>query len=117
MISITIMAFYFKLFKEKHTEKMISYWTYLRLSSLTSVFGFQYNTLSEATKRYEAGSQYGEFVRRLPVATAATLQYEEFKFEPYNYKWGLLWLVFCVVWIDNNFFAAILFIWVNDIQY
>ena len=45
---------------------------------------FQYHTLCEASKKYESGSQYGEFVRRLPVSSAAaTTQSNEYKFEPY----------------------------------
>lgn len=43
----------------------------------------QYHTLCEASKKYEAGSQFGEFVRRLPVSSATPSQSNEYKFEPY----------------------------------
>ncbi|WAR22755.1 RHG29-like protein [Mya arenaria] len=56
------------------------------LQTVSAPVPVQYNTLCESTKRYEPGSQYGEFVRRLPITTFETLQYEEFKFEPYSYK-------------------------------
>ena len=45
---------------------------------------FQYNTLCEASKRYEPGSQYQEYVRRLQVSQSTSVHIEEFKFEPYN---------------------------------
>ncbi|XP_053393700.1 rho GTPase-activating protein 29-like [Mercenaria mercenaria] len=56
------------------------------LQTVSAPVPVQYHALCEASKHYEAGSQYGEFVRRLPVSTSTPVQYEDFKFEPYSAK-------------------------------
>ncbi|KAH3849164.1 rho GTPase-activating protein 45-like isoform X2 [Dreissena polymorpha] len=56
------------------------------LQTVSAPVPIQYNTLCDTSKRYDPGSQYEEYVRRLPISTSATLQYKEHKFEQYYNK-------------------------------
>ncbi|KAL3867788.1 hypothetical protein ACJMK2_040635 [Sinanodonta woodiana] len=54
------------------------------LQTVSSAVPIQYSTLCEATKCYEPGSQYREFVRNLPIAVEESDAQEPFKFETYS---------------------------------
>lgn len=54
------------------------------LQTVSAPIPVQYHTLCETSKKYEPGSQYSEYVRRLPLMDTPMVQFEEFKFEPYN---------------------------------
>lgn len=54
------------------------------LQTVTAPIPVQYHTISETSKQYEVGFQYGEFVKRLPVTDKNSTTTEPFVFEPYN---------------------------------
>ncbi|KAK3611717.1 hypothetical protein CHS0354_037293, partial [Potamilus streckersoni] len=56
------------------------------LQTVSSAVPIQYSTLCEATKCYEPGSQYREFVRNIPLAVAQSDVQEPFKFESYSQR-------------------------------
>ncbi len=45
---------------------------------------FQFQSLSEVSQQYEAGSQYADYVKRFGSPRATTYQPEPFVFEPYS---------------------------------
>ncbi|XP_063441342.1 rho GTPase-activating protein 45-like isoform X4 [Mytilus trossulus] len=53
------------------------------LQTVTAPIPVQYHTISETSKQYEVGFQYGEFVKRLPVTDKNSMVAEPFAFEPY----------------------------------
>ncbi|XP_052066324.1 rho GTPase-activating protein 29-like isoform X2 [Mytilus californianus] len=53
------------------------------LQTVTAPIPVQYHTISETSKQYEVGFQYGEFVKRLPVTDKNSMIAEPFAFEPY----------------------------------
>ena len=54
------------------------------LQTITAPIPVQYHTISETSKQYEVGLQYGEFVKRLPVTDKNSTTTEPFIFEPYT---------------------------------
>ncbi|XP_025111393.1 rho GTPase-activating protein 45-like isoform X3 [Pomacea canaliculata] len=53
------------------------------LHTVWSPLPIQYQMLSDSSKEYEPGSQYAEFIMRLPAGTSRPHKTEEFMFEPY----------------------------------
>ncbi|KAL5022399.1 hypothetical protein ScPMuIL_001554 [Solemya velum] len=53
------------------------------LHTVSAPIPVQYHALCESSKLYEPGTQFGEFVRRLPVSSIGTVNKEPFSFEQY----------------------------------
>lgn len=59
---------------------------------------FQYHTISETSKQYDVGFQYGEFVKRLPVTDKNSINSVPFAFEPYSrYRFVLFFTDFMML--------------------
>ncbi|XP_041360418.1 rho GTPase-activating protein 45-like isoform X2 [Gigantopelta aegis] len=65
------------------TMKQLTVDYFQLLHTVSAPLPVQFHTLCESSKTYEPGSQYAEFVRRLPIPAASTTRQEAFSFEAY----------------------------------